>query len=108
MSDEFTALETETEALTRFAERHGYGTGPDVTQHFARLTSSARLVLLSIENPGALGVTAQISYETLDEAIVCRLVEQHKANAVLAAAPRTACCRGRPARCARRCSARPC
>lgn len=87
MSDVFTDLATETEALAAFAERHGFGTAPDVTAHFARLTSTARLVRLSVENPASFGVTAQISFETLDEAILSWLIEQRKANAVLAAAP---------------------
>lgn len=87
MADVFTDLQTETEALAELAERHGYGPGPDLTGHFARLTSTARLVRLSAENPGAFGVTPQISYDSLDEAIVTWLIEQRKANALLASAP---------------------
>lgn len=87
MSDVFTDLATETEALAAFAERHGYGAAPDITAHFARLTSAARLIQLSVENPGAFGVTAQISFATLDEAILCWLIEQRKANSALAGAP---------------------
>ncbi|SEF33356.1 TIGR03084 family protein [Amycolatopsis pretoriensis] len=87
MADVFTDLQTETEALAELAERHGYGPGPDLTGHFARLTSTARLVRLSAENPGAFGVTPQISYASLDEAIVTWLIEQRKANALLASAP---------------------
>jgi uncharacterized protein (TIGR03084 family) len=85
MADVFTDLQTETEALAELAERHG--PGPDLTGHFARLTSTARLVRLSAENPDAFGVTPQISYASLDEAIVTWLVEQRKANALLASAP---------------------
>jgi uncharacterized protein (TIGR03084 family) len=87
MADVFTDLQTETDALAELAERHGYGSGPDLTGHFARLTSTARLVRLSAENPGAFGVTPQISYDSLDEAILTWLIEQRKANALLAAAP---------------------
>ncbi|GLY39727.1 wyosine base formation [Amycolatopsis sp. NBRC 101858] len=87
MADVFTDLQTETEALAELAERHGAGSGPGVTAHFARLTSTARLVRLSAENPGAFGVTPQISYDSLDEAILTWLIEQRKANALLAAAP---------------------
>ncbi|WP_329044012.1 maleylpyruvate isomerase family mycothiol-dependent enzyme [Amycolatopsis sp. NBC_01488] len=87
MADVFTDLQTETDALTALAERHGYGPGPDTTAHFARLTSTARLVRLSTENPAAFGVTPQISYDTLDEAILTWLIEQRKANALLASAP---------------------
>ena len=87
MADVFTDLQTETEALAELAERHGYGSGTDITRHFARLTSTARLVRLSAENPEAFGVTAQISYDSLDEAIMTWLIEQRKANALLAAAP---------------------
>ncbi|WP_284748737.1 maleylpyruvate isomerase family mycothiol-dependent enzyme [Amycolatopsis sp. RTGN1] len=87
MADVFTDLQTETEALAELAERHGSGSGPDVTAHFARLTSTARLVRLSAENPGAFGVTPQISYDSLDEAVLTWLIEQRKANALLAAAP---------------------
>ena len=87
MADVFTDLQTETAALAELAERHGYGPGPDLTGHFARLTSTARLVRLSAENPGAIGVTPQISYDSLDEAIVTWLIEQRKANALLASAP---------------------
>lgn len=86
MADVFTDLQSETEALVELAERHGYGPGPDIAGHFARLTSAARLVRLSVENPAAFGVTAQISYDSLDEAIVIWLIEQRKANALLAAA----------------------
>jgi uncharacterized protein (TIGR03084 family) len=87
MADVFTDLQTETDALAELAERHGYGSGPDLTGHFARLTSTARLVRLSAENPGAFGVTPQISYDSLDEAILTWLIEQRKANALLASAP---------------------
>ena len=87
MADVFTDLRAETEALAELAELHGYGTGPDLTGHFARLTSTARLVRLSVENPGVFGVTPLISYDTLDEAILLWLIEQRKANALLAAAP---------------------
>ncbi|MGW4065368.1 maleylpyruvate isomerase family mycothiol-dependent enzyme [Amycolatopsis sp. NPDC004747] len=87
MADVFTDLQTETEALAELAERHGYGAAPDVTAHFARLTSTARLVRLSAENPAGFGVTPQISYDSLDEAILTWLIEQRKANALLAAAP---------------------
>ncbi|RSD10817.1 maleylpyruvate isomerase family mycothiol-dependent enzyme [Amycolatopsis eburnea] len=87
MADVFTDLQTETEALAELAERHGYGPGPNITGHFARLTSTARLVRLSVENPGAFGVTPQISYDSLDEAILIWLIEQRKANALLASAP---------------------
>jgi uncharacterized protein (TIGR03084 family) len=86
MPDVFADLETGTEALAALAERHGYGLAPDVTGHFARLTSTARLVRLSVENPAAFGVTAQTSYDSLDEAILGWLVEQRKANALLASA----------------------
>ncbi|MEQ0565898.1 maleylpyruvate isomerase family mycothiol-dependent enzyme [Amycolatopsis sp. NEAU-NG30] len=86
MADVFTDLQTETEALAELAERHGYGPGPDLTAHFARLTSTARLVRLSAENPEAFGVTPQISYGSLDEAILVWLIEQRKANSLLAAA----------------------
>ncbi|MDQ7806711.1 maleylpyruvate isomerase family mycothiol-dependent enzyme [Amycolatopsis sp. A133] len=85
MTDVFTDLQTETEALAELAERDG--PGPDVTGHFARLTSTARLIALSAENPDAFGVTPQISYGSLDEAIVTWLIEQRKANALLASAP---------------------
>ncbi|MEA5366972.1 maleylpyruvate isomerase family mycothiol-dependent enzyme [Amycolatopsis sp., V23-08] len=87
MADVFTDLQAETEELVKLAERHGYGPGPDLTGHFARLTSTARLVRLSAENPGSFGVTPQVSYDSLDEAIVSWLIEQRKANALLAAAP---------------------
>jgi uncharacterized protein (TIGR03084 family) len=87
MADVFTDLRTETEALAELAERHGAGPGPDLTGHFARLTSTARLVRLSAENSGAFGVISQISYDSLDEAILSWLIEQRKANALLAAAP---------------------
>jgi uncharacterized protein (TIGR03084 family) len=88
MADVFSDLQTETDALVALAERHGYGPGlrPDVTGAFAQLTSSARLVRLSVETPEAFGVTSQITYRSLDEAIVTWLVEQRKANALLAAA----------------------
>ncbi|MEV5721024.1 maleylpyruvate isomerase family mycothiol-dependent enzyme [Amycolatopsis mediterranei] len=87
MADVFTDLQAETEALAELAERHGYGAGPDLTGHFARLTSTARLVRLSVENPDVFGVTPQISYDSLDEAILFWLIEQRKANALLATAP---------------------
>ncbi|MEV7097719.1 maleylpyruvate isomerase family mycothiol-dependent enzyme [Amycolatopsis sp. NPDC051045] len=87
MADVFTDLQTETEALAALAERHGYGPGPDLTGYFARLTSTARLVRLSVEHPAAFGVTPQISYDSLDEAIVSWLIEQRKATALLASAP---------------------
>ncbi|MGW3959614.1 maleylpyruvate isomerase family mycothiol-dependent enzyme [Amycolatopsis sp. NPDC005003] len=86
MPDVFTDLEAETEALAALAERHGYGTAPDVTTHFARLTSTARLLRLSVESPDSFGVTAQVSFDGLDEAILGWLVEQRKANALLASA----------------------
>ncbi|MGW5717657.1 maleylpyruvate isomerase family mycothiol-dependent enzyme [Amycolatopsis sp. NPDC003865] len=86
MTDVFADLRTETEALAELAERHAYGPGPDITGHFARLTSTARLVRLSAENPGAFGVTPQISYDSLEEAIVTWLIEQRKANALLESA----------------------
>ncbi|MEV4150725.1 maleylpyruvate isomerase family mycothiol-dependent enzyme [Amycolatopsis sp. NPDC049691] len=86
MADVFTDLRTETEALAELAERHGYGPGPDITGPFARLTSTARLVRLSAENPEAFGVTPQISYDSLEEAIVTWLIEQRKANALLESA----------------------
>jgi uncharacterized protein (TIGR03084 family) len=84
MADVFTDLRTETEALAELAERHG--SGPDLTGHFARLTSTARLIRLSAENAGAFGVISQIAYDSLDEAILSWLIEQRKANALLAAA----------------------
>jgi len=87
MADVFTDLQTETDLLTELAERHGYGPGPDLTGFFARLTSTARLIRLSVENPAAFGVTPQISYDSLDEAIMTWLIEQRKANALLASAP---------------------
>ncbi|MEU0793624.1 maleylpyruvate isomerase family mycothiol-dependent enzyme [Amycolatopsis sp. NPDC005961] len=87
MADVFTDLTTETEALAELAERHGYGPGPDLTGYFARLTSTARLVRLSVENPAAFGVTPQISYDSLDEAVLGWLIEQRKATALLAGAP---------------------
>jgi uncharacterized protein (TIGR03084 family) len=89
MADVFTELQTETEALAELAERLGYGPrpGPDITGHLARLTSIARLVRLSVENPAVFGVTPQISYSSLDEAIPTWLVEQRKAAALLATAP---------------------
>ncbi|WP_410623562.1 maleylpyruvate isomerase family mycothiol-dependent enzyme [Amycolatopsis sp. cmx-8-4] len=89
MADVFTELRAETEALAELAERHGRGPGPgpDITGYFARLTSTARLVRLSVENPGVFGVTPQISYDSLDEAILTWLLEQRKATALLAAAP---------------------
>ncbi|WP_326943477.1 MULTISPECIES: maleylpyruvate isomerase family mycothiol-dependent enzyme [unclassified Amycolatopsis] len=90
MADVFTELQAETEALAELAERHGRGPGPgpDITGYFARLTSTARLVRLSVENPGVFGVTPQISYDSLDEAILTWLLEQRKATALLAAAPK--------------------
>ncbi|WP_086837984.1 maleylpyruvate isomerase family mycothiol-dependent enzyme [Amycolatopsis kentuckyensis] len=87
MPDVFTDLGTETEALATLAERHGYGNAPDVTAHFARLTSTARLLRLSVENPEVFGVTAQLTFDSLDEAILGWLIEQRKANALLASAP---------------------
>jgi uncharacterized protein (TIGR03084 family) len=90
MANVFTDLQAETEGLAELAERHGYGPGPDLTGHFARLTSTARLIRLSVENPAAFGVTPQLSYDSLDEAILAWLIEQRKANALLAAtAPET-------------------
>jgi len=88
MADVFEDLVTETDALLALAERHGYGPGlrPDVTTHFARLTSTARLVRLAVETPEAFGVTPQVAYRSLDEALLTWLAEQRKANAVLAAA----------------------
>jgi uncharacterized protein (TIGR03084 family) len=85
MADVFTDLQTETAALAELAERHE--AGPDLTGHFARLTSTARLIRLSAEHPDAFGVTPQISYGSLDEALVTWLIEQRKANALLASAP---------------------
>ncbi len=90
MADVFTELQAETEALAELAERHGRGPGPgpDITGYFARLTSTARLVRLSVENPDVFGVTPQISYDSLDEAILTWLLEQRKATALLTAAPK--------------------
>ncbi|HET6707391.1 maleylpyruvate isomerase family mycothiol-dependent enzyme [Amycolatopsis sp.] len=84
MADVFADLQTETEALAELAEHEG--PGPDLTGYFARLTSTARLIALSAEHPDAFGVTPQISYTSLDEAIVTWLIEQRKANALLASA----------------------
>ncbi|WP_410589876.1 maleylpyruvate isomerase family mycothiol-dependent enzyme [Amycolatopsis sp. lyj-23] len=85
MADVFTDLQTETEALADLAG--GHDGGPGLTAPFARLTSTARLIALSAEKPDAFGVTPQISYTSLDEAVVTWLIEQRKANALLASAP---------------------
>ncbi len=87
MADVCSDLQTETDALVALTERHGYGPGlrPDVTGYFAQLTSTARLVQLSVETPAEFGVTPQVVYRSLDEALVTWLVEQRKANALLAA-----------------------
>jgi uncharacterized protein (TIGR03084 family) len=84
MSDVFTDLDAETEALAAFVDRHGHGAAPDVTTHLARLTTTARLLRLSVETPASFGVASLTSFDSLDEAVVGWLIEQRKANALLA------------------------